>query len=66
MKREQVIAWAREAGFSQPWTAPKETQERLQRFAMLVADVEREQCAEIASEMGNWATAKIIRARNKT
>ena len=36
MNKADVIRMAREAGFSQPWTAPKETQERLERFAALV------------------------------
>lgn len=38
MKREDAVRMAREAGFNQPWTAPKETQERLTRFATLAAE----------------------------
>ena len=41
MTRDDIIRMAREAGFSQPWTAPKETQERLARFASLIAAAER-------------------------
>ena len=47
MTRDDIIRMAREAGFSQPWTAPKETQERLERFASLVAAAEREACARV-------------------
>jgi hypothetical protein len=46
MDRDTIIRLAREAGFSQPWTAPKEIQERLERFAALVAASEREACAQ--------------------
>ena len=45
MNRDDVIRMAREAGFSQPWTAPTSTQERLERFANFVAAAEREACA---------------------
>ena len=51
MTRDEIIRMAREAGFSQPWTAPKETQERLERFAALVAAAERE---ERLAEWANW------------
>lgn len=36
MNRDDIIRMAREAGFSQPWTAPKEIQKRLERFAALI------------------------------
>lgn len=51
MNRNDVIRMAREAGFSQPWTAPTSTQERLDRFATLVAAAEREACLAILRDM---------------
>ena len=51
LPREDAVRMAREAGFNQPWTAPKETQERLTRFATLAAEwgakQEREACAKV-------------------
>jgi hypothetical protein len=55
MKREDAVRMAREAGFNQPWTAPKETQERLTRFATLAAEwgakQEREACAKVCDDL---------------
>ena len=50
MTRDEIIKMAREAGFSQPWTAPKETQDRLERFATLVAAAERERICNIGKD----------------
>ena len=58
MTRDEIIRMAREAGFSQPWTAPKETQERLERFAALVAAAEREE------RLAEWADWSQNRARH--
>jgi hypothetical protein len=72
MTREDIIRMAREVGFSQPWTAPKETQKRLERFAALVAAHEREECAKLCDEYndGRYANtadlcAEVIRARGR-
>jgi hypothetical protein len=71
MNREELIRMAREAGFSQPWTAPKETQDRLERFAALVAAAEREACAKVCDEReyanmyGFKECAAAIRARGQ-
>jgi hypothetical protein len=51
MNREDIASMALEAGFSQPWTAPKETQERLTRFAALVAAAEQDRCCKIIYSM---------------
>jgi hypothetical protein len=70
MTRDDIIRMAREAGFSQPWTAPTSTQERLERFAALVAAYEREACAQICEEeakkfyVTDDVCAYLIRARN--
>jgi len=55
MTKDEIISMARESGFSQPWTAPKETQERLTRFAQLVAKHTQEQCAKVCDiHAGNF------------
>lgn len=70
MTQKEIIRMAREVGFSQPWTAPKETQKRLERFAALVAAAEREECAKLCDKYndGRYANttdlcAAAIRSR---
>ncbi|MGC4396035.1 hypothetical protein [Hydrogenophaga sp. T2] len=61
--RDQIIAWAREAGFK-PQSLYMEA--KLERFASLVAAHEREQCAQIADDMDyspDGAIAAAIRGR---
>ena len=61
MTREDIIAWAREAGdtLNKEW---------LERFAALVAAAEREACAKVCEEEGLlWGQryAAAIRARKE-
>lgn len=51
MTREQVTAWAREAGLIKDWMVLRhEDEESLGRFAALVAAHEREACADICDQ----------------
>ena len=69
MTRDDVISMAREAGLCTWIIPPKEAEERLMRFAELVATAEREACAEIADEYEDQlvagSCARDIRARGK-
>ncbi len=53
MNKEQVIAWAREAGFEQlgpdieDWVC---FTDEIERFAALVAAAERKECAKVCEE----------------
>lgn len=69
MTHDQIIEWACKAGFevdtcSPPW------HKRIERFAALVAQHEREQCA-LVCEVGDWQhntpmeCATAIRARGE-
>lgn len=69
MNREDIIRMAREAGYGLSLSdmhAPA-----LERFAALVADVEREACAKVCERLATWNTALAIvcadsiRARSK-
>lgn len=55
MTRDDIIRMARDAGFSQPWTAPKETQDRLERFAALVAERDTALLRQALSTLEGWA-----------
>jgi hypothetical protein len=48
MDREQIIQWAREAGFTTGLGSPM--LDKLEDFANLAADHEREACASIADK----------------
>ena len=74
MTKDDVIRWAREAGFEQQIR----TKERrvvvlpdamFERFAALVAAAEREACAQVCEKYGTSVTTKdcaaAIRARSK-
>ena len=72
MNRENIIRMAREVGgldlASHGWTTWVGTQstEFLERFAALVASVEREACAKICEEHSTWTgrmCAETIKAR---
>jgi protein tyrosine phosphatase (PTP) superfamily phosphohydrolase (DUF442 family) len=77
MNREQIIRMAREAGFrdtTTPVVALGVSWEQVQRFAALIAEHEREECAKVcdvlavhpeyASDITKVA-AQAIRARGK-
>jgi hypothetical protein len=65
MNREDIIKLAKEAGIGQtgPWFSCID--EGLERFAELVAAVEREACATIIQRAGLPSIADAIRARGK-
>lgn len=58
--RDQIIAWAREAGFK-PQSLYMEA--KLERFASLVAAHEREQCARVCEDRLCLELAAAIRGR---
>ena len=65
MTKEDIIRMAREAGLF----THKEVQPELERFANLVAEHEREECAKVCEaqdEYGDEQYAKAIRARGTT
>ena len=66
MKRDDVICWAREAGWPHAWMDA----ERLERFAALVAAAEREELARFFEDhwRETWTDLQIaeaIRARGQ-
>jgi hypothetical protein len=77
MNRDDIISMAREAGFSTllpsehvngaggVYCGDDEISEMLERFAELVAAVEREACATIIQRAGLPSIADAIRARGK-
>ena len=79
MTRDDIIKWAREAGFTfceksykyQPnclFYGGYAVDEHLERFADLVAAAEREACAKVVESHGTWfttETAAAIRARGE-
>ena len=73
MTRDTIIKLAREAGFNWPEVATTTIEERLERFAALVAAAEREQCALAAWEIVQYEVhadladqvAQAIRARGQ-
>jgi hypothetical protein len=68
MTKDEIIKLAREAGFNWPEIHTTTIEERLERFANLVAAAEREACAKLA-EKTVWAGqefAAAIRARKNT
>jgi len=75
MTKDDITRMAREAGFNWPEIHTTTIEERLERFANLVAEHEREECAklcdvlavhpEYASDVTKLA-AKAIRARGNT
>ena len=48
MNRDTIIRLAREAGFCWPDIQTTTIEQRLERFAALVASAEREACAQVA------------------
>ena len=76
LNRDEIIKLAREAGFNWPEVATTTIEERLERFAALVAAAEREACAQVCdveAERLGWPTerfaadncAAAIRARSQ-
>lgn len=67
MSRDEIIAMAREAGFTVADHATVEAIGRFARFAALVAAAEREACAQVCEKYGTSVTTKdcaaAIRAR---
>ena len=65
MNREDIIAKAREAGFSEWAVGLSEMPSHLERFAALVTSAEREACAKIADTAEPYKSADLIRARGQ-
>lgn len=65
MNREDIIAKAREAGFSEWAVGLSEMPSHLERFAALVTSAEREACAKIADTAEPYKSAYLIRARGQ-
>ena len=64
MNREDIIRMARECGWSKEYLEIGD--ERLERFAALVASAEREACAQIGDDHPSWSSrmySATIRAR---
>jgi hypothetical protein len=71
MTKDDIIKLARDAGFNWPEIHTTTIEERLERFANLVAAAEREECAKLCEgrlqEGLNFeGCAKAIRARGNT
>ena len=74
--RDNIIRMAREAGFNWPEVATTTIEERLERFAALVAAAEREACAKVCEarymgdnnreDMEARRCSAAIRARSST
>ena len=67
MNREDIIRMAQEAELlakDDAWVSPY--QEKMERFAALVAAAEREACAKVCEHQPHWrACAAAIRARGQ-
>jgi hypothetical protein len=69
MTKDDIIRMAREAGFNWPEIHTTTIEERLERFANLVAKHEREECANLCEQWNAShpnALAAAIRARGNT
>jgi hypothetical protein len=65
--RDDIIKLAREAGWNWPEVHTTSIEDRLERFAALVAAAEREACAKVCEESNafDWPEcAAAIRARS--
>ncbi len=64
MNRDDIIRMAREAG-GDDWGIFRDFMPELERFAYLVAEAEREACAEIC-ESDDWTVAAaMVRAKGR-
>ena len=66
MTQDEIIEMARQAGWSKEYLAIGD--ERLERFAKLVAQHEREACAKIGDDHPSWSSrmySATIRARGQ-
>ena len=63
MNREDIIRMAQKCGWSKEYLEIGD--ERLERFAALVASAEREACANIAEIAEPYKSADLIRARGQ-
>jgi hypothetical protein len=68
MTKDDIIKLAREAGFNWPEIHTTTIEERLDRFANLVAAAEREECAAMFDDRNVWdeEVGERIRARGNT
>ncbi len=68
MTRDDIIRMAREAGWNWPEVHTTSIEDRLERFAALVAAAEREACAQVGMLVAKNGieTSAAIRARSKT
>ena len=76
MTREDIIQMAHKAGWNWPEVHTLSVEERLERFAKLVAEAEREACAKVCDEQQEMVggemccvamnCAEAIRARENT
>ena len=67
MTQDEIIEMARQAGWSKEYLEFGDI--RLERFAKLVAQHEREACAKIGYDHPSWSSrmySATIRARNET
>ena len=65
MNREDIIAKAREAGFSEWAVGLSEMPPHLEHFAKLVAEHEREACAKVCESFDLPLIAEAIRERGQ-
>ena len=63
MTKDNIIKLAREAGFNWPEIHTTTIEERLERFATLVAAAEREACAKVCEERGMVKGGEVFSAR---
>ena len=70
MKKDEILSMAKQAGIDAWWESGSEWREtfdeHIERFAALVAEKEREECAKVCDPYthGQWFAA-AIRARSK-
>ena len=64
MTKEDIIRMAQEAGFVQMPETPYGGS-KLEKFAKLVAEHERRECAKLCAELGEWFCVHDIEARGQ-
>ena len=65
MTKDEILSMAKQAGFNWPEIQSTTIEQRLERFAALVAEKVQEECAKQLDALGNDHCAAAIRARGQ-